>query len=302
LRNAALILLGLTFLVYVLTYLAPGDPAQVIASQRLGRLADDEEVSRIRVQYGLDQPVAVQYMRWLWQTVQGDFGRSIRTGQPIRKELARRLRPSLQLGAAAMGLVLLLGIPSGIWAGLHPGSLWDHAIRLFGLAGVSIPDFWLGFVLVLVFAIRLHWLPSFGAKSRLHLILPAITLAAGQAARMSQLIRSVLRDEMRKSHIRTARGKGLSTAAVLFRHALPNIAVPFVTVAAYQFSSLISGAIIIEAVFSWPGLGSYYVAAVDFRDLPAIQATVLVFGVIVTLSNLLADVAGGLVDPRLTVE
>jgi ABC-type dipeptide/oligopeptide/nickel transport system permease component len=198
-----------------------------------------------------------------------------------------------------MGLVLLVGTIAGIWAALRPNSLADQAIRLTGLVGVSIPDFWLAFVLILIFAVYLGWLPSFGAKSWLHLILPAFTLAVGQAARLSRLTRSILRESLRQDYMRTARAKGLSRPTLLFRHALPNIAVPFVTVVAYQFSALISGTVIIETVFSWRGLGSYYIEAVNFRDLPVIQATVLLFGAIIIFSNLLADLTYGLFDPRL---
>jgi ABC-type dipeptide/oligopeptide/nickel transport system permease component len=299
LLNAGLILLGLSFLVYLLIYLSPADPAQVIASQRLGHLAKVEDVTRIRVEYGLDRPILIQYLHWLGQTLQGDFGYSIRTDKLIRTELLERIGLSLLLGSAAMGLVLLVGTIAGIWAALRPNSLADQAIRLTGLVGVSIPDFWLAFVLILIFAVYLGWLPSFGAKSWLHLILPAFTLAVGQAARLSRLTRSILRESLRQDYMRTARAKGLSRPTLLFRHALPNIAVPFVTVVAYQFSALISGTVIIETVFSWRGLGSYYIEAVNFRDLPVIQATVLLFGAIIIFSNLLADLTYGLFDPRL---
>lgn len=297
--NAGLILLGVSLLVYLLIYLSPADPAQVIASQRLGRPAQAEDVAQVRAALGLDQPILVQYLHWLGQIVRGDFGYSIRTDKLIRVELPSRIGWSLLLGGVAMGLVLLVGTTAGAWAALRPHSLADKLIRFTGLIGVSIPDFWLAFILILIFAVYLSWLPSFGAKSGLHLILPAVTLAVGQAARLSQITRSILLDSLRQDYLRTAQAKGLSQAARLIRHALPNIAVPYVTVTAYQFSALISGTIIIETVFSWPGLGSYYIEAVNFRDLPVIQATVLVFGVIIIFSNLLADLTYGLFDPRL---
>lgn len=297
--NAGLILLGLSFLVFLLIYLSPADPAQVIASQRLGQAAKAEDVAQIRAAFGLDQPLVRQYLRWLGQTLQGDLGYSIRTDRLIWTELPVRIGYSLLLGSAALGLVLLIGTGAGLWAALRPNSVLDQAVRLSGLVGVSVPDFWLAFVLILIFAVYLGWLPSFGAKSGWHLILPAITLAVGQAARLSQLTRSILLEALRQDYLRTAQAKGLSRTARLISHALPNIAVPYVTVVAYQFSALISGTIIIETVFSWPGLGSYYIEAVNFRDLPVIQASVLVFGAIIVVSNLLADLTYGLFDPRL---
>ena len=297
--GAVLIFLGLSLLVYLLIYLSPADPAQVIASQRLGGPARPEDVARIQREYGFDQPVPIQYLRWLGQAIQGDLGYSIRTGNLITSEMAARVGFSMLLGTVAMALVLLIGTIFGTWAALKPDSVADNAIRFTGLVWVAIPDFWLAFLLILIFAVHLGVLPSFGARSGLHLILPAVTLAVAQAARLSQLVRSILLDVLRQDYMRTAKSKGLPSSIRLFRHAMPNIAVPYVTVVAYQFSALISGAIIIETVFSWPGLGSYYIEAVNFRDLPVIQATVLAFGVIIIFFNLLADLAYGIFDPRL---
>lgn len=297
--GAVLIFLGLSLLVYLLIYLSPADPAQVIASQRLGGPARPEDVARIQREYGFDQPVPIQYLRWLGQAIQGDLGYSIRTGNLITSEMAARVGFSILLGTAAMALVLSIGTIFGTWAALKPDSVADNAIRFTGLVWVAVPDFWLAFLLILVFAVHLGVLPSFGARSGLHLILPAVTLAVAQAARLSQLVRSILLDVLRQDYMRTAKSKGLPSSIQLFRHAMPNIAVPYVTVVAYQFSALISGAIIVETVFSWPGLGSYYIEAVNFRDLPVIQATVLAFGVIIIFFNLLADLAYGIFDPRL---
>lgn len=297
--SATLILLGLSLLVYLLIYLSPADPAQVIAGQRLMGAASSEDIAQVRREYGLDQPVPLQYLRWLGQALQGDFGYSIRTERLIRSELPSRIGFSALLGTAAMALVLLLGTTMGIWVALEPNSVVAHAVRLTGLVWVAIPDFWLAFILILIFAVYLGILPSFGAKSGWHLVLPAVTLAVAQAARLSQLLRSTLQDVLRQDYMRTAASKGLSESVQLFRHAMPNIAVPYVTVVAYQFSALISGAIIVETVFSWPGLGSYYIEAVNSRDLPVIQTTALVFGVVIIFFNLLADLAYGLFDPRL---
>lgn len=297
--SAALILLGLSLLVYLLIYISPADPAQVIAAQRMGGPARSENIAQVRKEYGLDRPIPLQYLSWLGQAVRGDFGYSIRTERLIRSELPSRIGFSVLLGTAAMALVLLVGTALGTWAALKPNSVADYAIRITGLVWVAIPDFWLAFLLILIFAVHLGILPSFGARSGLHLILPAVTLAGPQAARLSQLLRSILQEVLRQDYMRTAEAKGLPESVQLFRHAMPNIAVPYVTVVAYQFSALISGTIIIETVFSWPGLGSYYIEAVNIRDLPAIQATVLVLGAVIVFFNLLADLAYGIFDSRL---
>lgn len=297
--NSILILLGVSWLVYLLIYLAPADPAQVIAGQRFGKPPKPEVIAWIRTEHGLDQPILWQYLRWLGQTLQGDLGRSIRTNELVLVEIKQRWGFSLILGTATMGFVLLLGLPAGVLAALRPHSGWDQLTRLLALTGVSIPEFWLAFLLILIFAVHLGWLPSFGAKGGLHLILPLLTLGLAHLARLSRLTRSILLEELHQDYMRTAQAKGLARVAAISRHALPNIAVPFITLVAYQFSALISGTIIVETVFSWPGLGSYYIIAVDYRDIPVIQAMVLLYALIIIFSNLLADLSYGLFDPRI---
>ena len=207
--SAALILLGLSLLVYLLIYLSPADPAQVIAGQRLGGPARSEDIAQVRREYGLDRPIPLQYLSWLGQALRGDFGYSVRSERLISSELQSRVGFSMLLGTAAMALVLLLGTALGTWAALKPNSVADHVIRITGLVWVAIPDFWLAFLLILIFAVYLGILPSFGARSGLHLILPAVTLAGPQAARLSQLLRSILQDVLRQDYMRTAAAKGL---------------------------------------------------------------------------------------------
>ncbi|MCS7259558.1 MAG: ABC transporter permease [Anaerolineae bacterium] len=299
LLSAGLILLVLSGVTYLLIYGAPADPAQVIASQRLGRPAKAEDIHFIRIEYGLDRPIYEQYLRWLGDILRGDLGYSIRTGRLILGELRERISSSLMLASTAMGLSLVLGTIGGVWSALRPNSLIDSATRLLSLLGVSIPDFWLAFVLIMVFAVYLRWLPSFGAKSASSFVLPTATLAVGYAARLSQLIRSILLDTLSQDYIRTAQAKGLSRAAQVLHHAFPPAAAPFVTIVAYQYGSLVSSTIIVETVFSWPGLGTYYITAVNHRDLPVIQVMVLVYGAIFIASNLLADLICTVLDPRL---
>jgi len=297
--HALLLLIGVSVLVYLLIYLAPADPAQMIAAQRVGGTPNAEQIAWVRATYGLDQPLWVQYGRWLTQTVRGDLGYSIRTDQPISQELGKHLRLSVGLGGVTMLFVLLIAIPAGLLAARYNHRRWDQVLRFNSLVFVSLPDFWLGFLLILLFAVYLGWLPAFGAKSWLHFLLPMVTLGVGHAARLSRLLRSLLLDQLQSDYLRTARAKGLPSATRLWRHLLPNIAVPFVTVAIQQFGMLISGTIIIETLFSLPGLGNYYAQAVSYRDIPVIQATVLLFAGLILLLNLLVDLSYPFFDPRI---
>jgi len=299
LGKALVILIGVSFLAYVLIDLAPADPAQVIAAQRLGGHPNADQVAWVRQAYGLDQPLLVQYGRWAQQVLQGNWGYSIRTGNSITAEIGTALRYSLTLALWTLSFVVVVGVALGAWAALRPDSLWDQLMRWATLIIVAVPEFWLAFLLILLFAVQLGWLPSYGAKSGWHLILPLVALGLGPMAQLARLTRILLLDELGRDYLRTARAKGLSARHALLHHALPNIVVPFITLLAVQFSALVGGAVIIETIFTWPGLGSYYITAVEFRDIPVIQTTVLVFAVIISSANLLADLSYGLVDPRI---
>lgn len=297
--HALLLLIGVSVLVYLLIYLAPADPAQIIAAQRVGGTPNAAQIAWVRAEYGLDRPWWVQYGHWLQQTLRGDLGYSIRTDDPISQELGKHLLLSVGLGGVTMLFVLLLAIPTGIVAARYNNLMWDQVMRFNSLVFVSLPDFWLGFLLILLFAVYLGWLPAFGAKSWLHFLLPIVTLGVGHAARLSRLLRSLVLDQLQSDYLRTARAKGLPPPVVLWRHLLPNIAVPFVTMAVQQFGMLISGTIIIETLFSLPGLGNYYAQAVSYRDIPVIQAAVLLFAALILLLNLLVDLSYTFLDPRI---
>lgn len=294
-----LLIVALSFLVYLLIYVSPSDPAQMIAAQRIGGTPNAEQIAWVRTEYGLDRPIPVQYGLWLLRTLSGDLGYSIRTDHPIAQELIKHVRLSAMLGGITMLFVLALAVPTGVWAALRRGQRWDQLIRLSALVLVLLPNFWLGFLLIMVFAVHLGWLPAFGAKSWQHYLLPIATLGLGHAARLSRLLRSLLLDQLQSDYLRTAQAKGLRTSAVLGRHLLPNVAVPFVTVATQQFAGLISGTVVIETLYSFPGLGHYYIQAVSYRDIPVIQATVLLFASIILVLNLLADLSYTLFDPRI---
>jgi ABC-type dipeptide/oligopeptide/nickel transport system permease component len=297
--NSIFLLIGLSFLVYLLIYLAPADPAQIIAAQRAGGTPNADQIAWVRAAYGLDRPLWVQYGHWLQRTAAGDLGHSIRTDKVIAQELIHHLRLSAALGGVTMLFVLLVAVPAGVLAAYQANRGWDQILRFNALVLVSLPDFWLGFLLILLFAVHLGWLPSFGARSWQHFLLPVITLGLGHAARLSRLLRALLLDQLRSDYLRTARAKGIGRLALLGRHLLPNISVPFVTVAVQQLGMLISGTIIIETLFSLPGLGNYYAQAVAYRDIPVIQATMLLFAGIIVLLNLLVDLSYTLFDPRI---
>jgi ABC-type dipeptide/oligopeptide/nickel transport system permease component len=230
--------------------------------------------------------------------MQGDLGHSLRNGELVRDEIASAFALSLRLGLGTLLWVLVVGTGVGVVAALQRDKWWDHLSRSAALVAVSIPEFWLAFLLILLFAVHLKWLPSFGATSGKHLILPMIALGLGQAARLSRMTRSMLLEQLHQDYLRTARAKGLPMPIALLRHALPNLAIPYITVVVSQLASLISGTVIIETLFSLPGLGNAYAVAVGYRDLPMIQSVALLFATVIVLSNLVADLSFGVFDPR----
>jgi peptide/nickel transport system permease protein len=286
---------------FALIYLAPGDPALVIAAQRIGRMPTPEEVAVVASTFGLDQPAPVQYLRWLGRVLRGDLGFSIRTGEPVAAAIVYRLGPTLALAILATLFTLVLGIPLGVLAAVRAGSWIDHLIRLSALVGVAMPSFWLAFLLVLLFAVTLRWLPSFGLHGPASFVLPVLTLGLANAARISQLTRALVLEERGRGYVQTARAKGLSGHMVWWRHVFANIMVPLVTLATLQFSGIAIGVVVVESIFAWPGLGSYFLDAVASRDLPVIQAMTLFFATVFVGASALADGVYVLCDPRVRV-
>lgn len=296
------VLVATSLLAFFLIYLAPGDPAVVIVRSRIGRLPTAQEAAIVRSEYGLDRPPLLQYFTWASRAVRGDFGYSIRTGTPVVKEIGSRLAPTLLLAGVTTLFSVGVGIPTGLIAAQKFNSFWDHLSRTVTLLSVSIPDFWLAFLLILVFSIYLGWLPTYGMRGVEHLILPVLSLGFAHAARLSRLTRSTLLQVQHQNYMQTARAKGLSERAVWVRHALPNTLLPLLTLVANQLGSIVAGSVIIETLFSWPGIGNYYIISVKFRDLPAIQGMVLVFAFVFVLINLITDIAYALIDPRIRLE
>ncbi|HKV46164.1 MAG TPA: ABC transporter permease [bacterium] len=288
-------LFGVTVIVFFMVRALPGDPARLLA----GVLATDDEVRHLRIQLGLTRPVAVQYELFLVHVAHGDLGKSIRTQAPVIAEIASRLPQTAILAATATVVAGVLGVASGILVSTRKYTSLDYLVTALALAGVSIPVYWLGLMLMLVFAVFLHLVPAGGANGPLSLILPSITLAAFSIAIIERMTRSSMLETLQQDFVRTARAKGLRERVVVYRHALRNALIPVITVLGLQFGALLGGAILTETTFAWPGIGRLLVDAIAARDYPIIQGVVLLFAVTFMVVNLLVDLLYGYIDPRI---
>lgn len=281
-----------------LIHLAPGDPAEV-ALRAMGAQLTQESIREMRQQLGLDDPLAVQYLRWLGRMLQLDFGRSVRTGTPVAELILTRLPATVQLTMASLLLAFLVSLPIGIAAAVKQHTPVDHAGRIFALLGASMPGFWLGLLLMYLFAVKLGWLPALGRGSVKHLLLPSLTLSLGVAPAYARLLRASMCEVLNEPYITTARAKGLAERLVIGRHALRNALIPFVTVVGLSFAHLLGGAVVIETIFAWPGIGKLAVDAILTRDFPIVQAFVLITAAIFVVTNLVVDISYRWLDPRI---
>jgi peptide/nickel transport system permease protein len=287
-------------------HLLPGDPVIALIGVS-GQGLTPQQLQAKRHDLGLDRPLPVQYVDWAGHALTGDLGRSAQTHQPITRALRDRFPITLQLAAVSFLITLVIAIPCGVLAAYHRNGLLDRVLTVFALAGVAMPSFWLGILLILLFAVQVHWLPPSGwvslgsnAKEWLrHLLLPALTLGVVQAAVVMRQTRSSLLEVLNEDYVRTARAKGLGERQAVLLHALRNALLPVVTVAGLQVSRLLGGAVVIEQVFAMPGMGRYGVDSIFTRDYPVVQAVVLVTAVIVVLTNLCTDLLYGVLDPRI---
>ena len=297
------VLLGVTFAVFLIVQLVPGDPARVI----LGVQANEENVAALRERLGLNRPFFVQYGSWLWHAAQGDLGKSLITGQEVTPQILQRLPATLQLATMALLIGVLIALPAGVISALKPGSLLDVTTTLVSQIGVTIPDFWLGILLVLAFSLGLGWLPPSGYTPfredpldwLQHMILPATTAGIISAAIQTRFVRSAMLEVLNQDYVRTGRAKGLQPSVVVIRHALRNALIPIVTIVGLQITALLSSVVVVEVVFAWPGLGRLALDAVLDRDYPLVQGTVLMMAVLLTLVNLTVDLLYFFLDPRL---
>jgi peptide/nickel transport system permease protein len=272
-----------------------GDPALII----MGPEAPPEVIAAFRKAWGLDDPIWMQYFDYFGAIAKGELGRSMRDGRPAIALVLERIPATLALTIPALLLKLAIGIPGGIFAALHRGSLIDRAVMIGAVAGFTVPSFVLGLVLVLIFAVQLGWLPSGGQETWRHAILPIITLGIGGAAVLARFTRSAMLEVLGQPYIRTASAKGVSWRAVVLSHALPNAAIPTVTIIGFMVGTLIAGAVVVESVFSWPGVGRLLVVAVANRDLAVVQCILLLVAATMVTSNLVVDFLYGFLDPRL---
>ena len=297
------VLIGVTFVVFLIIQLVPGDPARVI----LGVQANDENVAALRARLGLDEPFWTQYGSWLGNALRGDLGKSLITGQPVTPQIMQRLPATLQLSGLALLIGMLIAFPAGIISALRPGTPLDIVTSLISQIGVTIPDFWLGILLALFFSLVLGWLPPSGYTPisedfggwLAHIILPALTAGIISAAIQTRFIRSAMLEVLNQDYVRTGRAKGLAPTTVVLRHALKNALIPIVTIIGLQITALISSVVVVEVVFAWPGLGRLALDAVLDRDYPVLQGTVLAMAALLTLVNLAVDLLYFALDPRI---
>ncbi len=289
------VLIGISLLLFFMLRMLPGDPAQVLA----GQMATPEEIENIRHQLGLDRPIYEQYAAYLSRLARFDLGRSARTQNPVTQEIWARLPNTLLLAVVAIALACLFGIPAGIISAVRPYSWIDYLVTVSALFGMSMPVFWLGLMLVVVFAVILKWLPAGGTGGWQNVILPSITLAAFVVAFIARMTRSTMIETLSQDFTTTARSKGLPERVVVIKHALKNAMIPIITVVGLQFGLLLGGAVLTETVFAWPGVGRLIVDSILARDYPVIQGAILVFGLLYIMVNLVVDLIYALVDPRI---
>ena len=293
LRAAFTIVMVVTFAFFVLRL--SGDPAMLI----MGEDAPPEAVEAFRAAWGLDSPLWVQYLAYFGAIAHGDLGQSMRDGRDAIAVVAERIPTTLALTLPALAMKIGLGVPAGVYAALHRNSLADRAVMVLAVAGFAVPSFVLGLVLVLVFAVQLRWLPSGGQEGWQYAILPVVTLGLGGAAVLARFTRSAMLEVLGQPYIRTASAKGVPWRAVVWGHALPNAAIPTVTIIGFAVGSLVAGAVVVESVFSWPGVGRLLVVSVSNRDLAVVQCILLLVALTMVAANLVVDLLYGVLDPRL---
>ena len=295
LAQSALTLLGTSVLVFVILRVLPGDPAKMLLPEG----APQSAVEALNRQLGLREPLHVQYAIFLRSVFRGDFGQSFQYRAPALRVVVERLPATIDLTLAAMALTVLLGVATGIVAAVRQGTGYDYAGTVVAVLGQSLPNFWLGIMLILLFGVTLRWLPTSGFQGWPHLVLPAVTLAAYPTALVARLTRSSMLEILTQDYVRTGRAKGLAERVVVLSHALRNATIPVLTVIGLQIGTLLGGAVITESVFAWPGIGKLVVDAIFFRDFPVVQTILILSASIFVVINLLVDVLYTVIDPRI---
>ncbi len=292
------VLFGVIVITFVLMYIIPGDPVISMVGERYS----EETIQHLREEMHLDDPLIVQFFRYVGNVVRGNFGNSFITGEPVAKMIMEKFPNTMMLAVGAMFFAILIGLTAGILTSIRPGSFIDRGIMILTLAGISAPVFWVGLILILVVGVMLRWLPPTGFGGIEYLILPALTLGLRSAAYLARLTRATMLDVMSQDYIRTARSKKLPEWKVYLQHAFPNTLIPVITVIGTDFGSYLSGAVLTESIFGWPGIGRLALEAIMKRDFPVIQGTVLFMAIMFVLMNVLVDMLYGVVDPRIRLE
>jgi glutathione transport system permease protein len=295
LLSLPLILLGASLIVFLAIRMLPGDPARLMA----GPQATQDDVSRMHTRLGLDDPLVVQYGHFVSGMLKGDFGTSLKSGQPVSAEMSERVPYTLGLALLAWMMAVILGIPMGMCAAIYRNHVADHVLMLVAIAGASIANFWLALIAMDTFSVKLGWLPLLGAEGWKSYILPSVCLGIFPMAVMSRMTRSSMVDVLGEDYIRTARAKGLAPFQVYFKHALRNALIPIVTIIALNFGSLIGGAVVTESVFNWPGIGRYLVDSVRYRDYPVIQGVTMITVASVVVMNLVGEMVIARINPKI---
>lgn len=290
------VLIGISIFVFLIMHLTPGDPARLM----LGESAPTEQLEALREEMGLNDPLPIQYLNWLKKAVRLDFGRSLRSKKLVSTEILERLPASAELAVLAVTISVLVGVPVGILSASKPNSLFDNVAMIGALSGVGMPAFWQGIMFILIFSVTLEWFPSSGRMGGWeYYVLPALTLGTRSMASIARMTRSSMLEVLQQDYIRTATAKGLARFKVIFVHALRNALIPVVTMIGLQFGSLMAGAVLTETIFAWPGIGRLVVEAINNKDFPLVQGTIMTFAIVYALVNLVVDVCYAFLDPRL---
>jgi len=292
--HAAIVLLNVSIVIFVLVRIVPGDPARLM----LGMEASDEAVQAARTEFGFDRPLYTQYLQFVGGVLRGDLGQSVRFRRPVGDLLIESFPATVELALAATAIALVLAVPAGIYAAVHRGGMLDRLLMTGALIGQAMPIFWLGIMLITLFSVRLGWLPTSGRGSFAQLIMPSVTLSTYVMALLARLTRSNMLDVLREAYVRTARAKGLRETVIVHKHALMSAALPIITVLGLQIGALLSGAVVTETVFNWPGIGTLALRAIQQRDYPVVQGVVLVSAALFVLINGTIDLAYRYLDPR----
>lgn len=291
-------LLGVLIVTFLLLYVAPGDPVQAMVGER----ADPETLARLRAELHLDDPLPKQFAHYLGDVLRGNLGTSYITRRPILRDLLQRFPATLRLAGAAMLFAALTGISIGIFGAWRPGAVLDRVAAFGAYLGISFPVYWVGLILILIFAVNLRWLPPSGSGGLAYLILPALTLGMRSVAFLSRMTRAAMQEVLQSDFVRTARAKGLLETRVVLSHGFRNALLPVLTVLGLDFGSYLTGSILTETIFSWPGVGRYVLTAIDKRDLPAVQGSILFLSLVFVLVNLITDLLYARVDPRVAYD